>query len=200
MLKGNLSTRPFYNDRLVTLLIVLTAAASLALAAFNTRSLLRFSGERGRRVSARQAAEADAVRIRADADRVQKSVDPVALRELGAATHEANALIDQRMFSWTVFFGLLENTLPLDVRVVAVAPRVERGVFQIDMIVNAKRPEDLSTFLDALQGTGSFYEVLAPSQQQNDDGTYNATVSASYLAPVIRSVKAAGATGGAAQR
>jgi hypothetical protein len=60
--------------------------------------------------------------------------------------------------------------LPLDVRLIAVAPRIERGEFQIDMIVNAKRPEHLSVFLEALQNTGSFYDMLASEQQRNEDG------------------------------
>jgi hypothetical protein len=35
VLRGNLSTRPFYNERLVTLGLALAAVAALALTAFN---------------------------------------------------------------------------------------------------------------------------------------------------------------------
>jgi hypothetical protein len=116
---------------------------------------------------------------------------------LGFETQEANALIDQRLFSWTVFFGLVEKTLPLDVRLIAVAPKVERGELRIAMTVNAKRRDDIATFLDALQNTGSFYDMNAEGQQQNDASTYDATLSGGYLAPALPSAKASGAAGGA---
>lgn len=119
------------------------------------------------------------------------------MQRLGAETQQANDLIDKRLFSWTVFFGLVEKTLPLDARLVAVAPTTERGEFHIAMTVNAKRPEDLSAFLDALQATGAFYDMLAAEQQRNEDGTYDATVSGSYVAPALTSAKAPAATGGA---
>jgi hypothetical protein len=199
MLKGNLATRPFYNERTVNLLLVAAAVVGVALTVFNVTRVIEYTGARGERAVARQAAEADAARIRGAAETVQRSVDRATLARLGAETHEANALIEQRLFSWTVFFGQLEQTLPLDVRLVAVAPRVDRGEFRIDMIVNAKRPDDLAAFLDALQGTGAFYDVLAAEQQRNEDGTYDATVSGGYLAAAPAPAKAPPAAGGAKQ-
>ena len=56
----------------------------------------------------------------------------------GLRRAKPTTLIDQRTFSWTVFFGLIEKTLPLDVRLVAVSPSVEKGVFKVTMIVVAK--------------------------------------------------------------
>jgi hypothetical protein len=64
------------------------------------------------------------------------------------------------------------------------------------MTVNAKRRDDLAVFLDALQNTGSFYDVNAGAQQRNDDGSYDATLSGGYLPPMVQSAKAAGAAGG----
>ena len=39
MLRGNLSTRPFYNERFVTIAMVLIALGALALTAFNVSEL-----------------------------------------------------------------------------------------------------------------------------------------------------------------
>ena len=161
MLKGNLSTRPFYNERAVNLLLAAAAVAGLALTAFNVTKVIEYTRARGERSASQKAAEADAARIRTAAEQEQRAVDRATLAELGAGTYEANSLIDHRLFSWTVFFGQVEQTLPLDVRLVAVAPRVDRGEFRIDMTVNARRPDDLAAFLDALQSTGAFYDVLA---------------------------------------
>jgi hypothetical protein len=202
MLKGNLSTRPFYNERSVNLLLLAAAVAGVALTVFNVTRILEYSSARSQRVAVQKTAESEAARIRAAAEREQQSVDRTTLGRLGAETYEANDLIDQRLFSWTVFFGLVEKTIPLDVRLVAVSPSVDRGERRIDMIVNAKRPEDLSTFLDALQNTGAFYDMLASAQQRNEDGTYDATLSGGYLppAPTAASAKASTPAAGGARR
>ena len=195
MLKSNLSTRPFYNERLVNLLLVLAAIAGLALAVFNATRLVDLWHERSARVATQDKARADAAALRASADRERQSVDRNALMLLAGATMEANALIDERTFSWTEFFGLIERTLPLDARLTGVAPRAERDVLRIDIRVNAKRPDDLSTFMDALNSTGSFYDLIATEQNTADDGTTWATLSGKYFAPVLKPTKIAGAAG-----
>lgn len=183
MLRGNLSTRPFYNERFVSIAMALIALAALALAAFNVTELVALSKRRSQLTAkiARDAAETR--KIQADTDGLRRTVDANTLRGLAGSTREANSLIDQRTFSWTAFFGLIEKKLPLDVRLVAVSPKVEKGVFTVTMIVVSKTASDLSTFDDALQEDGTFYDVLPSSFQQNDDGTLTATIVSAYLPP-----------------
>src|SRR6185503_14990125 len=101
MLRANLSTRPFYNERLVTLLLVLVAVGVAALGWFNYSQFQRLSEQR-RELNARiERDNAEVERIKGEAARVRQSVDYVALKKLAAETHDANLLIDQRTFSWT---------------------------------------------------------------------------------------------------
>jgi hypothetical protein len=183
MLRGNLSTRPFYNERFVTIAMALIALGALALAAFNASELLALSKRRSDLTSriARDAAETR--RIQGETETLKHTIDANTLRTLAGSTREANGLIDQRTFSWTIFFGLIEKKLPLDVRLVAVSPKVEKGVFTVTMIVVAKTAGDLSTFDDALQEDGTFYDVLPSAFQQNDDGTLSATIVSAYNPP-----------------
>lgn len=183
MLKGNLSSRPFYNERLVTLAIGVVALAALALAAFNVSQIVALSKRRSELTSriARDAAETR--RIQDETTALQHTVDIGTLRGLAGSTSEANALIDQRAFSWTVFFGLIEKKLPFDARLVAVSPKVDKGVFTVTMIVVAKTPADVAAFDDALQSDGTFYDVLPSAFQQNEDGTLTATVVSLYNPP-----------------
>jgi uncharacterized membrane protein len=197
MLRGNLASRPFYNERLVNILLLIAGIAAVALTLFNTTRIIQLSTERTRRTEVQRAAEAETVVLRGAADKERRSVDRNTLGFLGLETFEANALIEKRLFSWTIFFGLIEKTLPLDVRVVVVAPRVERGELLIEMSINAKRRDDIAVFLDALQDTGSFYDMNAGLMEQLEDGSYNATLTGGYLAPVIRSAKTTPAAGGA---
>src|SRR5262245_13199862 len=136
MHKSNLSTRPFYNEQLVNALLVLAAVGGLALAAFNATQIASLWSQRSVYATKRDSSKTTASQVAAAAEREQKSVDRMALLSLGASTQEANSLIDERTFSWTVFFGLVEKTIPYEVRLVAVAPRDEKGVFKITMIAN----------------------------------------------------------------
>jgi len=181
MLKSNLSTRPFYNDRLVSLAILAGLVAGLALTAFNVTQILSLTEERSVYTQQIGRDRAEAARIRTAADAVQGSVDQQQLRMLAGSTREANGLIDQRTFSWTGFFETVEQTLPLDARLIAVAPRVERGNILIAVVVVAKSVGDLQAFTEALQNTGEFYDVLVAADQLNDDGTHTATIQTGYL-------------------
>jgi hypothetical protein len=183
VLRGNLSTRPFYNERLVSLIVIVGTIAGLALTVFNGTEILRLSAERNRQRAELDRIEAEAAKSRSAAASLQQTLDQTNLRTLAAATGEANDLIDQRTFSWTEFFGVVEKTLPLDARLIAVAPRVDRGVFMIVMQLNVKRSEDLEAFVDALLATGTFYDLLPGNQQLNDDGTLAVTLQGGYLAP-----------------
>jgi hypothetical protein len=187
MLRGNLSTRPFYNERLVALLIAAGLVVGLGLTAFNVTAIYRLSAERTRQRADQERVEADAARSRASAAALQGSLDRSNILQLAGETNEANTLIDQRAFSWTAFFGLVEQTLPLDARLISVAPRVERGVFMIVMQVNMKRPDDLEAFMDSLTGTGAFYDLLPGEMQRNEDGLYIAVLSGGYNAPWTKS-------------
>jgi hypothetical protein len=182
MLKGNLATRPFYNERLVSVVVALAIIAGIALTAFNAITIYRLSGETARHKDELARTHAETERVRAATAGLQQSLDRNTLFALGSATREANALIDKRTFSWTVFFGMVEKTLPLDVRLLAVSPQIERGEFRIQMLVNAKSPQDLEDFIGALMDTGAFYDLLPAEQQRNDDGTYTATLAGVYLA------------------
>lgn len=186
MLKGNLATRPFYNERLVTLALVLVALVALGASVFNARRLLDLSSQRAALGAKIDANEQQVAQIRHDADAVQRTVDRKHLQTLVSATHEANDLIDQRTFSWTTLFGVIEKTLPIDVRLVAVAPKIDKDNTLVTMLVVARKPEALADFVAALEGPaagGTFYDVIKHADQRNDDGTIDATIEAYYLPP-----------------
>jgi hypothetical protein len=184
MLRGNLSSRPFYNERLVSAAIAALAVFAIALAAFSVYMLSTLSGRRAE-LKARIAQDAGrAQEIERGALALQRSVDRATLMQLAASTQEANTLIDARTFSWTVFFGLVEKTLPVDLRLVAVAPRVEKGRIRVTMTVVGRQLDDIDDFVNALQETGAFYDLLARTKERTeDDNTYRADVVAYYVPP-----------------
>jgi hypothetical protein len=181
MLKGNLSTRPFYSERLASLAIGAVAFAALLLTAYNGLELVARSSERQELRARIDRDVAEAASIRAATAQLQRTVDRATLTRLVASTGQANDIISQRTFSWTGFFGLIENTLPTDVRLVTVSPRVERGIFKVSMMVVARDLADVSEFVDALLDTGRFYDAATIDMQSRDDGSLNAQIEAAYL-------------------
>lgn len=183
MLKGNLSTRPFYNDRLVTAVIAIVGVLVALLTVFNATRLVALSRERTA-IRVRVAAdESAAAKLRAEVQTMQEGVDRATLARLAASTQEANQLIDQRTFSWTTLLGLLERTLPPNVRLTSVSPRVDRGTFRIQMAIVARDLDDIDDFINALTASGRFYDVAPTEQRVSDSGSYQAMIQASYLPP-----------------
>lgn len=188
MLRGNLATRPFYNERLASAVIGVIVLAAVVLTGFNIWQLTVLSSARADIKARLDAASREIDRVQANAAALRRTVDRPTLSRLAVSAREANGLIEARTFSWTTLFGLLEKTLPLDVRLTAVAPRVEKGTIRIGLNVVARGSDDLYDFIDALSDTGIFYDVLAAEQRRNDDGQYAALIEASYLPPSLAPV------------
>jgi hypothetical protein len=129
-------------------------------------------------------AEREATRLRTDATRIRSEINPDELQVVASAAREANAIIDQRAFSWTDLLAQFEATLPPDVRITTVQPRLERdGTFVVAVGVEARRAEDLDAFIEALETTGGFHNVLSVQEQTNDAGLIQAIVQGSYQPP-----------------
>lgn len=183
MLHTNLSTRPFYNVRAVQVVLGLLAAVVLLVTLFNVVQIVRL-GSSQRSLGARAAqAEEEAAQLRAEATRIRAQINPTELKVVADAAREANNIIDRRAFSWTDLFAQFEATLPPDVRVTAIRPRLEtQGDFVVAVAVEARRAEDLDAFVEALETGGSFRNVLSIQEQTSDDGLIQAIVEGTYVA------------------
>jgi hypothetical protein len=183
MLRTNLSTRPFYNVRAVQVLIGAAAALVLAFTLFNAIELLRLTTTQNTLGAHSAEAEAEAARLRGEAARMRAQIDPKDLAVVAAAAQEANGIIDRRAFSWTALFAEFEHTLPSDVRITAVQPRLERdGTFIVAMTVEARRVDDIDAFVEALETRGSFRNVLPHEEQTNEQGLIEAVIEGIYAA------------------
>jgi hypothetical protein len=195
MLRGNLATRPFYNQRLVTLVLLLVAVAVAALTVFNVREFRALSAKRGELNARIVHDRTEADRIAAANARLRQEVDLASLHRLAADTAEANGLIDERTFSWTSFFAVVQDALPYDVRLQAVTPRIEKGRILIRLVAYAKSEADLYEFIRRLQATKRFRDGSITDQQLQDDGvTWVAVLQGQYL-PVESALPATPAGG-----
>jgi Tfp pilus assembly protein PilN len=183
MLRTNLSTRPFYNERGVHALLAIAAVLVLALTLFNLTQIVLLSRRQSELGARATASETRARELRAHAAEIRQGVNTKQLDTISGAAREANVIIGQRLFSWTDLLNRLETTLPDDVRITSMRPEIERdrGV-TIQMTVTGRRVEDIDRFMENLEGTGVFADVFSSEDQTTEDGLVQATIEGKYAA------------------
>src|SRR4051812_32814187 len=151
MLRTNLATRPFYNARAVQVVLGAVAILVVAVTLYNVVAIVRLTLQQ-RSLSARAVqAERDAERLRRDAVGIRARIDAKELNIISSEAREANAIIDQRTFSWTELLQTFENTLPPDVRITAVQPpRGQSRKFYGGVLVATRRAGGHCKFLETL--------------------------------------------------
>ena len=172
MLHSNLSTRPFYNDRIVRMGIGAVALIVIGLTVFNAvRGWQLRSANRELGVVVQQS-EREASALVLEAQAIRESINNERLSLVQAEARVANELIDRRAFSWTELLNQFQITLPGDVRIAAVQPQIDAdGRLLLAVTVVSKRIEDLDEFIEALEKTGAFSGVLSRSDSAEDDRT-----------------------------
>jgi hypothetical protein len=180
MLRTNLSTRPFYNERAVHMALVVAGVALVLLTAFNVRQAVTLSRRNTELQAQIGREEAQAGELARQAEEIRRSINEKELERVVNAAREANGLIDQRTFSWTEFFNRIETTLPPDVMVTQVRPQIREDVASVEMIVVGRRSEDIDAFVKALETKGGFAEVVPRQDEPTEDGLHRAVLSGRY--------------------
>ena len=181
MLRTNLATRPFYNERAVRLGIAAGIVLVGALTAFNAGQILMLSQRNTELTTRASTAEARSRSLREQASALRKTVDQGDVSVVQAAAREANLLIERRAFSWTDLFNRFEETLPADVRIAAVQPQLDdQGRMLVAVTVVSKRVEDLDAFIEELERTRAFRGVLSRQDVSEEDGALRSVIQGYY--------------------
>jgi Tfp pilus assembly protein PilN len=182
VIKTNLATRPFYNERAVHAWIAVLALLVVAATIFNVNRVLRYSSSDTRLATAAARDEQRAAELRAAAVQLRASVDPKQVDVASAEARQANTLIDRRTFSWTELFNRFERTLPENVRITAVRPKVDPKLgIVLTMAIVAKSVDDVSLFMENLERTGAFEDLLSTEEHFNDNGLLEASLTSVYV-------------------
>jgi Tfp pilus assembly protein PilN len=198
MIRTNLSTRPFYNERVVSASLLVLLVVALAATAFNVTRILRYSRSDTQLSQQATRDESRAAELRASAVRLRATVDPRQIESATVEARQANDLIDRRTFSWTEIFNRFEATLPDEVRITSFRSKVEKGQIILSITIVARGAEDVSSFMDNLERTGLFSQVGATLEERvNEQGQLQASMETIYLPSVGH---AAGRTVGGGRR
>ena len=180
MLRTNLSTRPFYNERAVHALAAVIGVIVLAVTAWQIVRVVRLSRHKTELNAAitRDKAETEA-RTR-DAAAIRRGLDQKQLTLLEGEAKAANELIERRTFSWTQLFNYLEATLPEDVMLTAVHPEFGEGVTQINMSIQGRGGDVIDNFWERLEKTGAFHGIEWSGLTVTDEGIHKLEMTAVY--------------------
>ena len=168
----NLATRPFYNDRAVHLALTGVGVMVFAVLVLFGMRLVDLSRTHRSLTLQAEVAERETAAVAVQTARHERAAPTAALEAVTAAAEEVNRLVERRIFSWTTFFNIIEQTLPADVMLTAVRPDAdERGTI-VDLALIGRSVADIEEFIRRLEGTGAFADVLARQGELNDEGMY----------------------------
>ena len=189
MIRTNLSTRPFYNERAVQLVLLGAGLVVLAATLFNVMRILQLSRQDTQLATQAASDEVRAKDLLATAARRRATVDPRTLELASVDARQANDLIDRRTFSWTELFNRFEMTLPDEVRITSSRPRIDpkRGTV-VTITVAAMSVDDVNQFIDRLEATGTFDQLVKGDEHidENQQNLWLATLEGVYKSDAAR--------------
>jgi Tfp pilus assembly protein PilN len=182
VIRTNLATRPFYNERLVNLWLLLLAAIVAAATVLNITRARSDSGSNTELASKAAENVTRTNEIRRTATGLRASLDAKQLEAVSADAREANNLIDRRTFSWTALFNRFETTLPDEVRITSVRPKVDRDhKITLTISIVARTVNDVDQFMSRLDETGAFRNLYATEERPNEDNQIESELTMVYV-------------------
>jgi type IV pilus assembly protein PilN len=190
VIRTNLSTRPFYNEGAVRAWLTVLAIVAVAATIFNVSRVLGYSRSDTELATQASRDEARAAEVRATAAKLRASVDTKQVDVASVEARQANDLIDRRTFSWTELFNRLETTLPPEVRITSVRPALDRDRrITLTISVLARGVDDVNEFMERLEATGAFANLLSREERISDSGQLVAVLECEYVQPASEQVK-----------
>lgn len=164
----NLATRPFRNERLPSMLAVVSLAAALLVSAYHVFLARDVMPDRTSALTMKLAEmEAESARLRTEAASLTgERPDAGALAEWT----QLKDLVDRRVFSWSGLFVVLEDTLPDGVRLVNLTPKVEKGQVVLRINATARTFEEALEFMRALEERPEFSNVWPTTRGSGPEG------------------------------
>jgi len=181
VIRTNLSTKPFYNERAVRIGVGLVTVVAVVATIFNTWRVVFDSRSDTELKMQAVRNEARAAEVRAEAAQLRASVDTSQIASVALDASRANALIDRRMFSWSELFSRFESALPPDVRITSVSPTIgEDRRIVVGIAVVAGGVDDVDAFMRNMEKSGAFADLLSREERVNDQGQIEASLDAVY--------------------
>jgi Tfp pilus assembly protein PilN len=164
----NLATRPFRNERLPSLLAVLSLAGMVLLTAYHVLLVRDVMPDRTSALTVQLAEmEAESARLRTEGAGLRGEKPDAATLAQWTRLKE---MVDRRVFSWSGLFAVLEDTLPDGVRLVSLTPKVEKGQVTLQIHAVARTFDEALVFMRALEERPEFSSVWPTTRGSGPEG------------------------------
>ena len=180
MLRANLSTRPFYNERAVHAVAAFVAVIVLAVTAWQITRVVRLSRQKTELNAAITRDQNETAARTRDAAAIRRGLDQKQLTVVADEAKGANELIERRTFSWTQLFNYLEATLPEDVMLTSVHPVFGEEGTQIAMSIQGRGGDVIDNFWERLEKTGAFHDIEWTGLSVSEEGIHRLEMTAVY--------------------
>ncbi len=185
MLQTNLSTRPFYNERIVKIVLVALVITGLSFSAFNLISFANLSSTESDLSVEEIKAEENVAQLRVETLDAQGAIDSEDLEAVIQASREATELITRRSFSWSQLLSFVESSLPGTARLKSVRSRIEEEAFLVTFVVEARTVSGVASFIKSLEDTGNFKNT-SPVEEVHLEHDLIETIMESVYTPPSR--------------
>jgi hypothetical protein len=180
VLRTNLSTRPFYNERIVHAVAAIAAILLLAITAAQVVRVVRLSRLKTELNGYIKRDKAEAELRTNEAAGIRRGLDQAQLTLVASEAKEANQLIERRTFSWTQLLNYLTETLPNDVMLTAIRPDFQEGGTQISMEIQGRGGDEIDKFWENLEKTGAFHDIEWSGLNVSEEGIHRVQMTAIY--------------------
>lgn len=190
----NLASRPYRNDLPLGVLLGVVVALSFGLTAKNVYTYITADS----RLEALDRELADhqrsMERIQTEAQRLKQELDAVDLDILQPQADFANAVLQERNFSWTLFFNALEDVLPWHTKLTSIRPHFDSGRVVIEVNATSQNYDGFLEFQRVLQASSHFDQVVPTGFEtgKGSDRRVYFTLEFSYDPRTMQSAPAAG--------
>jgi Tfp pilus assembly protein PilN len=170
----NLATQPFRNETLPLVLLAVGGLVLVLVTAQHALTIRRLLPDRTSAAHRKAAAlEEEAARLRAEVRETRVAQPPSTVIAQWRLLKE---LVDRRAFSWTGLFSVLEEVLPPGVRLMSIAPRVDKDEVTLELTAAARSYERGLELIRILEDRPEFSNVYPVSRGDEEESRFRYTM------------------------
>lgn len=180
-LEINLAAEPYRNDMPFAVLLVLLGAVAFGLTGWGSYSYFTASAQRAALEAELAGHSSRMADMKKEADQITAELGVFDEPLLASQAAFVDGILDQRNFSWTSLFNVLEQTVPWNVRLTAIRPTFKDDAVEITLHGTAQDLDALLDLQNALLHSPYFRDVIPGGYERDEvDQRYSFRVTTLY--------------------
>ncbi len=180
----NLAADPYRNDLPLATLLLTLAALAFGMTGWGSYAYVTAASTRSELERELSGHSERMEGMQKEAERLGGTLAKVDQELLASQAAFVAGILEQRNFSWTRLFDVLERTVPWNVRLTSVRPVFKSGVVEITLTGTAQDLDALLDFQTALLHSPHFENVVPGDYERDEaDERIDFKIAATYLPP-----------------